>query len=63
MNPSFHCSGQMVDSVRGVVWVSGLFMSTLWIEWPTMVAGNVVWVGVFYGQQRQVHFIDGILNV
>ncbi len=36
----FHCIGQMVD----VVWVSGLVMSTLWIEWP-MVA-----VGLWYGQ-------------
>ncbi len=34
----------MADSVYGVVWVSGLLMSTLWIEWP-MVA-----VGLWYGQ-------------
>ncbi len=40
----FHCTGQMVDSVYGVVWVSGLLMSTLLIEWP-MVA-----VGLWYGQ-------------
>ncbi len=33
MNPGFHCTGQMADSVYGVVWVSGLLMSTLWIEW------------------------------
>ncbi len=32
MNPGFHCTGQMADSVYGVVWVSGLLMSTLWIE-------------------------------
>ncbi len=44
MNPSFHCTGQMADNVYGVVWVSGLLMSTLWIEWP-MVA-----VGLWYGQ-------------
>ncbi len=44
MNPSFHCTGQMTDSVYGVVWVSGLLMSMLWIEWP-MVA-----VGLWYGQ-------------
>ncbi len=44
MNPGFHCTGQMIDSVYGVVWVSGLLMSTLWIEWP-MVA-----VGLWYGQ-------------
>ncbi len=35
---------QMADSVYGVVGVSGLLMSTLWIEWP-MVA-----VGLWYGQ-------------
>ncbi len=44
MNPGFHCTGQMADSVYGIVWVSGLLMSTLWIEWP-MVA-----VGLWYGQ-------------
>ncbi len=44
MNPGIHCTGQMADSVYGVVWVSGLLKSTLWIEWP-MVA-----VGLWYGQ-------------
>ncbi len=44
MNPGFHCTGQMADSVYGVVWVSSLLKSTLWIEWP-MVA-----VGLWYGQ-------------
>ncbi len=44
MNPGFHCTGQMADSVYGVVWVSGLLLSTLWFEWP-MVA-----VGLWYGQ-------------
>ncbi len=28
-NPGFHCTWQMADSVSGVVWVSGLLMSTL----------------------------------
>ncbi len=42
--PVFHCTGQMADSVYGVVWVSGLLKSTLWIKWP-MVA-----VGLWYGQ-------------
>ncbi len=42
MNPGFHCTGQMADSVYGVVWVSGLLMSMLWIEWPM--------VGLWYGQ-------------
>ncbi len=44
MNPGVHCTGQMADSVYGIVWVSGLLMSTSWIEWP-MVA-----VGLWYGQ-------------
>ncbi len=44
MNPGFHCTGQMADSVYSVVWVSGLLMSTLWIEW-SMVA-----VELWYGQ-------------
>ncbi len=39
LNPGFYCTGQMADSVYGVVWVSGLL-----IEWP-MVA-----VGLWYGQ-------------
>ncbi len=44
MNLGFHCTGQMADSVYGVMWVSSLLMSTLWIEW-SMVA-----VGLWYGQ-------------
>ncbi len=44
MNPGFHCTGQMADSVYGVMWVSSLLMSTLWIEWP------MVSVGLWYGQ-------------
>ncbi len=44
MNPGFRWTGQMADRMCGVVWVSGLLMSTLWIEWP-MVA-----VGLWYGQ-------------
>ncbi len=39
MNPGFHCTGQMADSVYGVVWVNGLLMSTLWIEWPMVTVG------------------------
>ncbi len=44
MNPGFHYTGQMADSVYGIVWVSGLLMSMLWIEWPMVV------VGLWYGQ-------------
>ncbi len=43
MNPGSHCTGQIADSVYGIVWVSGLLMSTLWIEWPM--------VGLWYGQE------------
>ncbi len=55
-----HCTGQMADSVYGVVWVRGLLMSTLWIEWPMVAVMG--WTCVCYGQGTQVHFIDGILN-
>ncbi len=44
MNPDSYCTGQMADSVYGVVWVSSLLMLTLWIEWP------MVEVGLWYGQ-------------
>ncbi len=44
MNPGFHCTGKMADIMYGFVWVSGLPMSTLWIEWPMVV------VGLWYGQ-------------
>ncbi len=44
MNPGFHCTGQMADSVYVALWVSGLLISTLWIEWP------MVTVGLWYGQ-------------
>ncbi len=43
MNPVFHCTGQMADSVYDVVWVSCLLMSMLWIKWP------IVAVGLWYG--------------
>ncbi len=44
INPGFHCTGQMADSVYGVMWLSSLLMSMLWIEWPMVV------VGLWYGQ-------------
>ncbi|KAL0154167.1 hypothetical protein M9458_050525 [Cirrhinus mrigala] len=40
MNPGFHCTGQMADRVYGVVWVNGLLMSALWIEWPMVAHDN-----------------------
>ncbi len=53
----------MADSMYGVMWVSSLRMSTLWIEWPLHGGGGVmVLAGVYYGPRTQVHFIDGILN-
>ncbi len=39
MNPGFLSTGQMADSVYGVVWVSGLLMSALWIEWLMVAVG------------------------
>ncbi len=56
MNPGFHCTGQMADSVYGIVWVSGLLMSILWIEWPMVAWGygmgrRMLWTtntGTFY---------------
>ncbi len=62
MNPGFHCKGQMADSVYGVVLVSGLLMSTLWIEWPMVVV-----VGLWYGQAYVMYnehrcILYGILN-
>ncbi len=63
VNPGFHCTGQMADSMYGVMWVSSLRMSTLWIEWPMHGGGGVmVLAGVYYGPRTQVHIIDGILN-
>ncbi|KAL0170065.1 hypothetical protein M9458_034661, partial [Cirrhinus mrigala] len=50
---------QMADSMYGVVWVSGLLMSSLWIEWPMVVVG--LWYGQAYVMDNE-HFIDGILN-
>ncbi len=61
MNPGFHCTGQMADSVYGVVWVSGLLMSTLWIEWP-MVAWGYGMAGVCYGATNTGAFYCCILN-
>ncbi len=29
MNAGYHCTGQMADSMYGVVWVSGLLMSNI----------------------------------
>ncbi len=39
INPGFYCTGQIADSVYGVVWVCGLLMSMLWIEWPMVAVG------------------------
>ncbi|KAL0193364.1 hypothetical protein M9458_011660, partial [Cirrhinus mrigala] len=46
MNPGFHCTGQMGDNVYGIVWVSRLLMSPLWIKWPMVVVG--LWNGQAY---------------
>ncbi len=51
MNPGFHCTGQMADSVFGVVWVSGLLMSMLWIERPMAAVG--LWYGQAYVMENE----------
>ncbi len=51
MNPGFHCTGQMADSVYDVLWVSGLLMSMLWIEWPMVAVG--LWCGQAYGMDNK----------
>ncbi len=51
INPGFYFTGQMADSMYGVVWVSSLLMSTLWIEWP-MVAVSL-WYGQAYAMDNE----------
>ncbi len=46
MNPDFHCTGQMADSVSGVVRVSSWLMAMLWTECPH--GGG----GVRYGRHK-----------
>ncbi len=59
MNPGFHCTGQIADSVYGVVRFADLNI----VDRGAHGGGGVmVWAGICYGQQTQVHFIDGILN-
>ncbi len=60
MNPGFHCTGQMADSVNGVVRVSGLLLSTLWIEWPMVAVG--LWYGQAYVMDNEHGCILLILN-
>ncbi len=62
MNHGFHCTGQMVDSVFGVVWVRGFADVNVVDQVAHGGGGVMVWAGVCYGQQTQVHFIDGIFE-
>ncbi len=53
MNPGFHCTGQMADSENGVVWVSGLLMSTFGSSgpWCYGMGRRMLWTtntGAFY---------------
>jgi hypothetical protein len=51
----------MADRVYGVVWASGLLMST-YVNMAHGYSGVIVWAGISYGQQTKLHFIDGNLN-
>ncbi len=59
MIPGFHCTRQMAEIVYGIVRVSGLLMSMLWIEWPMVAVG--LWYGQAYVMDNE-HFLDCILN-
>ncbi len=50
MNPGFHCTGQMADSVYGVVWVSG-FAEVNVVDRMAHGGGVVmVWAGAELGR-------------
>ncbi len=60
-NPGFHCTGQMADSVWRSLGEG--FADVNVVDNVAHCGGGVmVWAGICYGQQTQVHFIDGILN-
>ncbi len=59
MNPGFHCTGQIADSV----WAGERFADVNVVDRVAHGGGGVmIWAGVCYGQRIQVHFTDGILN-
>jgi len=55
---------QMTVSVYGVLWVSDLLMSSLWIEWPMVAVGLWLWYWLAYvmDNEHRCIFIDGILD-
>ncbi len=55
MDESWFSLYRVDGSVYGVVWVSGLLMSTLWIEWP------IVAVGLWYGQAYVMNKANGCI--
>ncbi len=61
MNPGFHCTGQMADSVWRCLG-EGFADVNVVDHVAHCGVGVMVWAGICYGQQTQVHFIDGILN-
>ncbi len=63
MNPGFHCTGQMADSVYGVVWVSGLLVSTLWIEWPYIIYTVNIFTYFFFNTHACVCIYIYIINI
>ncbi len=54
MNPGFHCTRQMTDSVYGIVWVSG-FADVNVVD--RVARGVMVWADVCYGQRTQVYLL------
>ncbi len=62
MNPGFHCTGQMADSVYVALWVSWFADINIVDRVAHGDGGVMVWAGICYGQRTHVHLIDGILN-
>ena len=61
MNPGINCTGQMADTL---VWrcVGERFADVNIVNRvPHGGGGIMVWAGISYGQQIQLHFIDGNL--
>ncbi len=61
MNPGFHCTGQMADSMYGVMWVSGSWCqccgsSGPWCRWGYGMGRCVLWKKTNTGASYWWHF-------